>query len=250
MKSYILIKQDNFYYFKFWSYKMKFEYLSIWLKTTTLIVLPLFLTSCATVQSIDGIGTELEASANTYTKNKDSAGTILLDVKWARQWSCGKFENAQLVSFAFDRLPLTYHSNDTKPDILIETTKTLAASPKFANLAITVPPGEYALSQFKIRISSSSSNIDYWIANRSDLIKNSKPYAGSFKVSAGETVYIGNFALDCFGQPMLWRYFTKGEKDFKEHLVEYQNKYPFLDLSKTKYRLFETDVIGRHYDLQ
>lgn len=229
---------------------MKFKQFTILLKATALLSLLLCLASCATTQSVSNIGTELESTADTYTKNKNSNGTILMDVKWARQWGCGKFENAQLISFAFDRIPSAHTDNDSKPDVVIGTTQILAANPKFQNLAISIPAGEYALSQFKIRISSSSTSVDYWVANRSDLIKNGTPYAGSFKVSAGETVYIGNFGLDCYGQPMLWRYYTKGQKEFREHLMEYKNKYPFLDINNAKYRLFETKVIGHHYGLQ
>lgn len=227
---------------------MKLKQFNTPIKIIVLIFLSLYLASCATTQSVSNIGTELESTADAYTNN--SNGTILLDVKWARQWGCGKFENAQLVSFAFDRIPSTHADNDTKPDILIGTTQILAANPKFQNLAVSVPAGEYALSQFKIRISSSASSVDWWVANRSDLIKNGKPYAGSFKVSAGETVYIGNFGIDCYGQPILWRYYTKGQKEFKEHLMEYKNKYPFLDIGSAKYRLFETKIIGHHYELQ
>jgi hypothetical protein len=67
--------------------------------------------------------------------------------------------------------------------------------------------------------------------------------AGSFKVSAGESVYIGNFAVDCYSDPIPWRFYTE-ERNFSEHLAQYRSKYPFLKLSPVVHRLFETSVLG------
>ena len=220
------------------------------IKKLVMLGVPVMITACATSQVINDIGVSSEATSANYTKDHGTLGTVLLDVRWARQWGCGKFENAQLISFGFDRMPLTGRANEDPPDVLIGTTQSLAANEKFESLALLVPPGEYALSQFKIRVTKSASRVDFWVANRSDTIKDAMPYAGKFKVAAGETVYIGNFALDCYQQPSLWRYYSEGKDGFKQQLADYKKKYPFLDLRAAKYRLLETTVIGRPYELR
>ena len=210
----------------------------------------LLLTSCASVQVQENIGASSEVTPESYAKNQSSMGTVLLDARWARQWKCGKYDNAQLVSFAFDQMPFTVRPDDAKQDLVIGTTSLLAVEQKFVSYALLVPPGEYALSNFKIKVASSVRDVGYWAAKRSDLIRNGKPYAGSFKVAAGETVYIGNFALDCFENPSLWRYYSEDQEGFQKQLGDYKAKYPFLDLSSVKYRLFETGVIGRAHELK
>jgi hypothetical protein len=210
----------------------------------------LLVASCASVRVQENIGASTEATAESYAKNQSLMGTVLLDARWARHWNCGKYENAQLVSFAFDQMPLANRPDDEKQDLVVGTTSMLAVEPKFVSYALLVTPGEYALSSFKIKVASSVHDVGYWVAKRSDLIRNGKPHAGSFKVAAGETVYIGNFALDCFQNPSLWRYYSESKEDFQKQLGDYKAKYPFIDLSGVKYRLFETDVIGRAHELK
>ena len=221
-------------------------------RTFLVSVAPFFLllTSCASIQIQDSMGASPEATAELYAKNQNSMGTVLLDAKWARQWKCGPYENAQLVSFGFDQMPLTSRPDEAKPDVVVGTSSLLTVEPKFVSFALLVPPGEYALSNFKIKVASSVSEVGYWVAKRSNLIRNGQPYAGSFKVAAGETVYIGNFGLDCFQNPSLWRYYSESQDGFQQQLGDYKAKYPFLDLSRAKYRLFETNVIGRAHELK
>jgi len=119
-----------------------------------------------------------------------------------------------------------------------------------SNYAVLVEPGEYALSGFIIKVASSRSNIDNWIAKRSELFKDGKALGGSFRVSARETVYIGNFFLDCDPAPQLWRYYTGGADHFKSHLAEFKEKYPFLSTDGVRYRLFETSTLGQIYELK
>lgn len=210
----------------------------------------LLFASCTSVQIQDEVGTSTEVKADSYAQNKENLGVVLLDARWGRQWGCGRFENAQLVSFSFDKIPLSAKPDDAPADLAIGTTSLLAVSPKFESYALLVPPGEYALSNFKIKIAQSVSNVGYWVANRSHLIKDSKSLGGKFSVAPGETVYIGNFALDCYENPSLWRYYANGQDGFKRQLSDYKTKYPFLDLTNVKFRLFETDTIGRSYELK
>lgn len=213
-------------------------------------LLALLLVSCASIQTTDEIGVSAEAKADAYTQNKDKLGVVLLDARWGRQWKCGKYENAQLVSFSFDRTPISTRPDDAFADITIGTTSLLAANPKFESYALLVPPGEYILSSFKIKVANSASNVGYWVASRSHLIKEGKPLGGKFSVAPGEAVYIGNFALDCYGNPSLWRYYSTGQDGFKQQLSDYKSKYPFLDLANVKFRLFETSTIGQPYELK
>lgn len=163
---------------------------------------------------------------------------------------CGGYENAQLVSFGFDRMPVNAATKTGAPDIVISTGNQLMAKPQFINIAVLVPPGEYVLSSFKIKVAESVSKVGYFTADRKHLLREGLPNAGSFKVAAGETVYIGNFGLDCLQQPVLWRYYTQGKENFQKHLTQYKAEYPFLDISSVQYRLFETSALGRSYELK
>ncbi|WP_157008427.1 hypothetical protein [Xenophilus azovorans] len=222
----------------------------IFQRSLTLLPVAFILASCASVQIQDEFGTSAEVKPDSYARYKDRLGVVLLDARWGRQWKCGKYENAQLVSFSFDKLPLSPNKPDEAPsDLTIGTTSHLAASQKFESYALLIPPGEYALSNFKIKLARSVSSIDYWVANRSHLIKDGKPLGGKFVVAPGEVVYVGNFALDCYENPTLWRYYANGRDGFRQQLSDYQSKYPFLDLANVKFRLFETTTIGRSYAL-
>lgn len=211
----------------------------------------LIFASCASVHIQDEVGISTEVKADSYAQKKEKSGVVLFDARWGRQWQCGKYENAQLISFSFDKTPLSAKPDDAPADVTIGTTSIIAVSPKFESYALLLPAGEYVLSNFKIKTAKSASNVGYWIASRSHLIKDSKPIGGKFSVAPGETIYIGNFALDCYYEnPTLWRYHAQGQNGFKKQLSDYQAKYPFLDLTNVKFRLMETNTIGRSYELK
>lgn len=210
----------------------------------------IFQASCAFVKIENEVGYSNEINKESYIANKEKLGVVLFDARWARQWNCGKYQNAQLVNFSFDKTPISEKPDDAPADIKVGTQSLLSVSPKFESYALLVPPGEYVLSGFKIKIAKSISDVGYWVAGRSHLIKNDKPIGGTFTVAAGETVYIGNFALDCYAGPTLWRYYADGQDGFKKQLSDYKTKYPFLDLTNVKFRLFKTKTIGRDYELK
>jgi hypothetical protein len=214
-------------------------------------LLALTIASCTSVQIQDEVGISTEVKADSYAQNREKSGVVLFDARWGRQWQCGKYENAQLISFSFDKTPLSAKPDDAPADVTIGTTSIIAVSPKFESYALLLSAGEYALSNFKIKTAKSASNVGYWIASRSHLIKDGKPLGGKFSVAPGETVYIGNFALDCYYEnPTLWRYYAQGKDGFKQQLSDYKAKYPFLDLTNVKFRLLETNTIGRSYELK
>lgn len=211
---------------------------------------PMVLSSCAVLQGPGSPGTPAEVSAAAYAQDHTRMGTVLLDANWGRRWGCAGFDNAQLISFAFDRLPLQRAENDPETDLVIGTSSRLAVSPAFVSLAVMVPPGVYALSNVRIKVASQALGVGYYVATRKDLMAGGKPNAGTFKVAAGETVYIGNFGLACLKNPTLWRYYAEDRAQFKNQLAGYQQKYPFLDVQSAKYRLFDTTLIGRAHALK
>jgi hypothetical protein len=189
-----------------------------------------------------------EVTSDSYA-SRGSKGVVLLDANWGRRWKCGGFENAELRSLSFDRIPSTKSSDDAPPDLTLEQPSSLFARPIFINYALLIEPGKYVLSGFKIKVARSVSDVGYWIAKRSDLTKEGTAQGGTFTIDAGETVYIGNFYLDCFQYPQPWRYYTEGVENFAKHLAQYKEKYPFLNLDRVAYRLFETTKLGEPYSL-
>ena len=151
----------------------------------------------------------------------------------------------------FDRLPLADGTGDGTPEVFLDGPPRLLKDPVFVNYALLLEPGEYALSSFDVKVcwSSRPMNIDHFIAKRSDLIEGGYPKAGSFEVLPGEIVYIGNFWLDCYHEPMIWRYYTEGREGFRKHMAEIKQQYPFLDVDNAEYRLFSTTTMGQDYEL-
>lgn len=215
----------------------------------SLLFFVISLSGCAGVtQPIKFNATDI-ISKDSYTKN-DNNGVILLDVNWGRAWNCGGFENAQLISLAFDKLPITDSSNEAIPDLVLQSPSRLNVDQKFINYAYSLPAGEYALSAFSIKAAKSVSNVGFFTAQRDKLFKAGKPTGGTFNIKQGETVFIGNFYLDCAYGPTLWRYYSDGQEAFNSQIVEYQNTFPYLNLDNVKFRLFKTKEFGNDYDLK
>ena len=208
------------------------------------------LSSCALIDVKDDVVGTPEATADIYAKEKNSSGVVLLDVNWGRVWGCASYENAQLVTFSFDRMLSKERANTDPSDFVLTTPGLVTAKRSFESYAYLLPPGEYGLSYVKIKAAKSTSDVGYFVAGRDTLLKDGESNTGSFRVEAGEAVYIGSFALDCFKQPMIWRYYVEGQTAFKSRILDYGKKYPFLDLSKVTYRLFDTKIIGRPYELK
>jgi hypothetical protein len=192
----------------------------------------------------------LEATEKAFKESRATKGVVLLDVNWGRQWQCGAFENAELRGLSFDRLPLSKTTDEEPADLVLAQAPSLLTKPKFLNYAILLEPGEYVLTGVDIKVARSVSEVSHAILKRSQLWKEEKAVGGTFKVAAGETVYIGNFFLDCYQEPQPWRYYTEGKRAFKSHLKEYKRAYSFLDTDAVVYRLFETTSMGRPYELK
>ena len=214
-----------------------------------LIILVIFLSACAGVtQPIKFSASEM-ISKDSYLKNKETNGVILLDINWGRRWGCGSHENAQLISMAFDKLPMQNITNEIEPHLVLHSPSRLLVDPVFLNYSFTIEAGEYAISAISIKVADSVSKVGFLTARREDLYKDGEPIGGTFNVKPGEIIYIGNFYLDCAYGPTLWRYYSNGKEAFESQIKEYQNSFPFLDVSDVKFRLFKTKEFGADYEL-
>lgn len=189
-------------------------------------------------------GISNEVTADSYARTRDESSVVILSVNWGRKWGCGAFENAQLMSIAFDRLDPQKTGNNRPPDLFLNSPGRLMVYPVYLPYALLVEPGEYALSAFNIKAARSASDMGKFEAYRGQLIKDGQPLGGSFEVGVGETIYIGHFFLSCHADPTLWRYYWGGPNPFDKYLGQIKAKYPFLDLTKVQVRLFRTTVFG------
>jgi hypothetical protein len=197
-----------------------------------------------------GVATRFEKlDFEEYERQKAAKGVVLLAVNWNRSWGCGGFENAQLRSIGFDRLPLTKTTDEPPPDVLLDDAPLLLTKPGFDDYALVVEPGEYAFSTFEIKAARSVNDIGFFRGKRSVLMKGGEALAGSFKVAAGEMIYIGHFALTCSGGPAPWRYYLKDRAGLDEYLAKVKAKFRGLDAEKAQYRLFRTTKMGQDYAL-
>lgn len=185
----------------------------------------------------------VEVSTDSYKSvEAGEKGVVLLDVYWNRVWRCGKFENAQLRRLVFEKAPLA-QAAQADHQLELDNPSDLTPPRNFVPYALVVEPGEYHLTEFAVKFARSVSDVGVYSAGRAALVAEGRSQAGTFDVSAGEVVYIGNFAVDCYRDPIPWRYYTES-KDFAGHVAQYRKKYPFLDTANVRYRLLKTRLIG------
>lgn len=192
-------------------------------------------------------GPKQEVTAKSYS-NDQTKGLVVLSAIWGRTWKCAQFENGQLRSFGFDRLPSQTKADNVVPEVFLED------SPPYdnrrpVNYVLALEPGEYGLATFAIKVASSVTDVKILSVGRARLFEGSKPIGGTFHVSAGELVYIGHFGLDCYKEPTIWRYYPEGRDGFESYKDVIKEQYPFLDVDKMQFRLFKTTVLGRDYIL-
>ncbi len=213
-----------------------------------LLLVSLSLTACSTITGQSAFRYDASPTLDkaSYLQSDSNAGVVLVDVNWSRYWGCGDYENAQLFYLGFHKLPVASNTAPSTPDLVLNNPAQLLAKNRFESYAYLVSPGTYALTDISLKLARSVNIIRHFVTDKSKLIKDDEPLAGTFTVKPGEVVYIGNFYLDCTIDPMPWRYYTKAEH-FDEGLEGYRAKYPFLKLDDVQYRLFETDMLGHDY---
>jgi hypothetical protein len=187
-----------------------------------------------------------EVTAESYGKDHDK-GLVVFSALWGRAWKCAKFENGQLRSFGFDRLP-SRHSGEDTADVVIEDSLFHEEGPA-TNYVLALDAGEYALATFTIKVASSVTSSKTLSVSRERLYEGGKPIGGTFTVKAGELVYIGHFGLDCYKEPTVWRYYMEGREGFDHYKQVIKAQYPFLDVRNMQFRLFQTAHLGRDYVL-
>lgn len=163
-----------------------------------------------------------------YEKSKNEKAVILYGVNWGRQWGCTGSDNAQLQNLTFSRID-SASSDLGRENIVLNNPAKLFSKNTSDSYAIIVNPGEYALTGYDIKISKSPTGVSH-IKGRGE---------GTFKVNAGEIVYIGDFGLDCAGgEPIPWRYCIQKD-DFDNYVDGFKEKYKFIGDKQVIYRLFQ-----------
>jgi len=217
---------------------------------TLVLLLTIIISGCAGTQPIKFKATKTLDNESYSQLKENEEGVVLLDVNWGRKWACGDYENAQLLTIAFDKLPLVDLSNDVVPDLVLQSPSRIFVQPEFISYAYSIPAGEYAISAISIKVASSILGVGFFVIERDTLLKAGEPLGGTFSVNPGETVFIGNFFLDCTFSPTLWRYYPDSREAFKHQVIDYQNGYPFIELNDVTYRLFKTKEFGYNYELK
>jgi hypothetical protein len=190
----------------------------------------------------DAFAGYVQLTKKNYEESKADKAVVIYGVNWGRQWGCAQFENAQLQKLKFSRIDPESNKLNGE-DIALNIPSVLLAENISNPYAIIVDPGEYALTGFDVKIAESVRKIGHLKAESKDLFVDGKPVGGTFKVNAGEIVYIGNFGLDCAYEPIPWRYYVE-KNDFERYVNGFKKKYKFLADKQFIYRLFQTDRFG------
>ena len=188
-----------------------------------------------------------EVTAESF--GNTTKGLVVVSAMWGRTWQCAQFENGQLQSFGFDRLPSQTTADDATADVVMEDSPPYYAGGPAKNYVLALDPGEYGLATFTIKVASSATEVKTASVGRARLFEGGKPIAGTFTVKAGELVYIGHFGLDCYKEPTIWRYYPVGREGFDHYKQMIKEQYPFLHVDQMRFRLFKTSKLGRDYEL-
>jgi hypothetical protein len=206
-------------------------------------VLVLMLTSTA---ACEARGATIALSAKAFAAHKSDRGVVLLHVNWGRRWNCHGYDNAQLQKLVFHSLPIDAKGSES---LELNIPSRLFANDGFQRYALLVAPGEYALSGFRFKVAASVSDLRIYEPDAATLVADGKAKAGSFRVAAGEIVYIGHFGVDCNGEPTPWRFYIEQAQDFEKYSSELHREFPSTLPVAVTYRLFATETIGTPYSL-
>ncbi|EAU54850.1 hypothetical protein [Mariprofundus ferrooxydans] len=190
-----------------------------------------------------------ELKKNDYLKKSNEMGVVLLDVNWGRRWGCGSFENAQLASLKFEKVPVGEQQGKYSK-IFLESPSRLFVDNKFLSYGFMVKPGKYAFTGWSVKAARSVRDVGYFRAGRDKLVNGGSYPGGTFEVAANEVIYIGNMFLDCLQTPIPWRYYTEGKDNFLRHEEQYKTKFKFLKGREITYRLLDTRYFGSPYSLR
>jgi hypothetical protein len=191
-----------------------------------------------------------ELTKKNYAETGAQKAVVILHVNWGRYWKCGGLDNAQLQSLTFSKIQAS-ETKSSDATISLETPSKLNAKDSFVPYVLLIEPGEYALSNFDVKVARSRSDVGHLNGDESILMKDpKKPVGGTFTVGAGEIVYIGHFGLDCAKEPFLWRYYIEGKKDFDRYIAGFREEFPFVQDKPVQFRLLSTSMFGQAYSLK
>ena len=182
-------------------------------------------------------------NADNYSKSKSTKSVVIVAANWGRQWQCGAYENAQLINIEFLNLK-------NKNTLKLETPSRLNVKPEFLNYGYIVEPGTYAISAFSVKVAKSSSEVGYFSADKNKLIPNNNPKGGTFTVKAGEVAYIGHYFIDCYKEPIPWRFYPEGKEAFNSYVNTVKSHYEFLEDVNISFNILNTTVFGNPYELK
>ncbi len=206
--------------------------------TTTSIVL-LYYSNCSSS----------ELNEENYTELKDTMGVVLVSVNWGRKWKCANYENAQLEKLKFQLIPINNDEDTEFSVISLISPSRLFVDNKFLTYAFIVKPGKYAFTEFSLKVARSSSDVGYIKAGSDKLIISDEPAGGYINVEKSGVIYIGHFFIDCYKQPIPWRYYPEGRADFNNFIKKAKKQFGFLSEANINFSLFKTNMFGSTYDL-
>ena len=187
-------------------------------------------------------------TADSFAELGGHRGVVLLGINWNRMWDCGGYENAQLHGISFLRVD----QGDFKGAIRtldFTVPRRLLETDYFTEYEILLEPGEYALSNFDIKVAESAFRVRHLVTGVEQLLKNGEALGGTFSVADGEIVYIGHFELDCVKSPIPWRYYIDSRERFESYMARLRSEYPFLAGTPAQFRLFSTTRFGLEFSL-
>lgn len=114
---------------------------------------------------------------------------------------------------------------------------------RFLSSAHLLPPGTYTLSAYEIKAARSVRDVGRIAVDSAAPARDGRK-PGSFRIAAGEIVYIGGFGLDCAYEPIPWRYYLGDREAFDAAVAGFRRKYPFTAATPVRYRLFESEVFA------
>lgn len=94
-------------------------------KKYILTAISIVLSACAGVTQPIKFNESDVVTEDSYLNNKATNGVVLMDVNWGRRWSCGGYEYAQLISLAFDKLPIDQINNEVEPTLVMHSRNSL-----------------------------------------------------------------------------------------------------------------------------
>lgn len=190
----------------------------------------------------------LKLDKDSYLKNSDTLGLVLLEVNWGTRWRCGGYDNAQLKRLIFS--PYSDGAiQRNRPELVVRAPSGRYCDDGYTPLALLVEPGAYALSEFKIQTSRSIGDLGHMVATEENLFRDGKPTGGTFWIRAGEIVYIGHFSLECKNRVCPQRTYLENREAFEQYVADFRGAFPYTASKPVEYRLFDTKMLGQPFKL-